>query len=81
MCISPNPCNGRFEIALGQCIEKGSRIRLMVLNAEGAKVYEQFYDGGKNFTVDIGDQASGTYMIELTYQKQMLSEEVVLRKA
>lgn len=61
--IYPNPSNGQFVVNLNGIHKQGN---LVVVNAQGKKVYSKPFLNQQKVDIEISDEAKGLYFVEIT---------------
>lgn len=72
--IYPNPSTGIINIE----DEKNRNILVRIYSIVGQKVFEKQLDGETN-TIDISQNKTGIYIVELTYGEQSITKKVILK--
>ncbi len=76
--LYPNPSHGQVNIKLSTLF--AGEAELVVMNMAGQQVYHKTYLPTSNITLDLGNNASGTYMVILKAENKVMIKKVVLDK-
>ena len=73
----PNPSEGNFTINLGKTI---SDIEINVLTLTGQIVFTKKVDSANHLTLDLSNQASGIYLIDIKSQSETIDKIKLIKK-
>ena len=78
--VYPNPSEGQFNIEMRKFT--ASNLQYDVFNTLGENVFSSSLEGGGDVTstIDLGEQASGVYLLRVRYGDQQVWERLVLEK-
>lgn len=78
--IAPNPFNGQFEIRHLQA--PADLQRILITNAAGQVVYSRTFNGNASsyMRIDLGSCSDGLYIVQLTYDKKVITQKLVKAK-
>lgn len=81
LAISPNPSTGQFVLALNTAHKTSLIKEVIITNKMGAVVYQQkFYSGQKTQTINLSDQSTDTYIVQVFDGKEWHAQKLALRK-
>ncbi len=77
--LFPNPSEGQLRIKFDTGNEKEATVTVRDLN--GKEVYKNRVEGATNYelTVDLGEEASGTYIVTVDQDKKRKSKKLILK--
>ncbi len=79
MKISPNPSNGHFNAILEDKIDASISVDIKVRNMQGKVVYSDTQNGRKQYHINLMNEPSGIYLLELRFDNKKLSKQVVIQ--
>ncbi len=76
--IFPNPNNGRFIISFGRFSSEETPILVQVFNLSGKLVYDKTFDATFEATVNLRQQATGMYIVQVIRNNEVVTEKLLL---
>ena len=76
--IQPNPTNGILNITLSAPLP--GDLLLEVYSLDGKQLFTHINNGETNITLNLGDLASGLYLLRLVNDTNVLSKKIVVQR-
>ena len=77
--VYPNPSNGNFQILFDNDFTH-SDLLINVINTLGEIVYSTYKNDGTILQIDISSVSSGTYILNLISDKEIISKNILIMK-
>lgn len=77
--VYPNPSNGNFQILFDNNLTH-SDLLVNVINTLGEIVYSTYKNEGTVLQIDISSVSSGTYILNLISDKEIISKNILIMK-